>query len=170
MLCLPLGLAALGLIASIIMIYVVKTQAGKAPAAALRTGTLGAPVLFLAAGLVLVLALGVDINVWFAVVAGAVGGVAIGLITEYYTAGPPVTRIAASGETGPATVMITGLAVGMQSVVLPMLFQSGERVFARTEAYSPNSDTELAHTSVAFICLPVALEYCVAVLNEPAEQ
>jgi len=121
MMFLPLGLAALGLVASIIMIYVVKTQAGKAPAAALRTGTLGAPVLFLAGALVLVMMLGVDINVWFAVIAGAVGGVAIGLITEYYTAGSPVTKIAASGETGPATVMITGLAVGMQSVVLPLL-------------------------------------------------
>ena len=49
------------------------------------------------------------------------GGVAIGLITEYYTAGAPVKRIANSGKTGPATVMITGLAVGMESVVLPLL-------------------------------------------------
>ena len=45
----------------------------------------------------------------------------IGLVTEYYTAGGPVKRIANSGETGPATVMITGLAVGMQSVVVPVL-------------------------------------------------
>jgi K(+)-stimulated pyrophosphate-energized sodium pump len=55
-------------------------------------------------------------------VAGAVGGVLIGLITEYYTGAGPVEKIAQSGETGPATVMITGLAVGMQSVVLPILF------------------------------------------------
>ena len=45
---------------------------------------------------------------------------AIGLITEYYTGGSPVKEIAASGETGPATVMITGLSVGMQSVVIPV--------------------------------------------------
>jgi K(+)-stimulated pyrophosphate-energized sodium pump len=51
-----------------------------------------------------------------------VGGIAIGLITEYYTGGKPVRTIAKSGETGPATVMITGLAVGMQSVVAPVLF------------------------------------------------
>jgi K(+)-stimulated pyrophosphate-energized sodium pump len=56
------------------------------------------------------------------VVSGAVGGIAIGLITEYYTGGKPVRTIAKSGETGPATVMITGLAVGMQSVVAPVLF------------------------------------------------
>ena len=49
---------------------------------------------------------------------------AIGLITEYYTGGNPVRKIAKSGETGPATVMITGLAVGMESVVLPVLFLS----------------------------------------------
>jgi len=42
-------------------------------------------------------------------------------VTEYYTAGKPVRHIAESGETGPATVMITGLAVGMQSVVIPMI-------------------------------------------------
>ena len=45
----------------------------------------------------------------------------IGLVTEYYTAGAPVRKIAASGETGPATVMINGLAIGMQSVVIPVL-------------------------------------------------
>ncbi|MEM0988365.1 MAG: sodium-translocating pyrophosphatase [Pseudomonadota bacterium] len=121
MMFLPLGLAALGLLASIVMIFVVKSQSSKEPASALRTGTLGAPVLFLAGAFFLIQALGIDTNVWFAVVAGAAGGVAIGLITEYYTAAAPVRKIAQSGETGPATVMITGLAVGMQSVVLPLL-------------------------------------------------
>ena len=56
---------------------------------------------------------------------GAVGGVAIGLITEYYTGAAPVRKIARSGETGPATVMITGLAVGMESVVAPILILAG---------------------------------------------
>lgn len=118
---LPLALATIGLVASILMIGVVKLRSGAAPAAALRTGTLGAPVLFLGAAYFLVQKMGVDINVWWAVVCGAAGGVAIGLITEYYTGGKPVRKIAASGETGPATVMITGLAVGMQSVVMPIL-------------------------------------------------
>ena len=52
---------------------------------------------------------------------GAVGGVLIGLITEYYTGSTPVEKIAKSGETGSATVMISGLSVGMQSVVIPIL-------------------------------------------------
>jgi K(+)-stimulated pyrophosphate-energized sodium pump len=121
MMALPLGLAAIGLVASIIMIFVVKARSSAEPAAALRTGTLGAPILFLAAAYVLVSYLDISVNVWWAVVTGAAGGVAIGLVTEYYTAGGPVRRIAQSGETGPATVMITGLAVGMESVVVPLL-------------------------------------------------
>ncbi len=128
---LPLILATVGLLASILMIGVVKLASGAAPATALRTGTLGAPVLFLAAAYFVVQNMGIDvaaladvdnsINVWLAVVCGAAGGVAIGLITEYYTGGSPVRKIAKSGETGPATVMITGLSVGMQSVVIPLL-------------------------------------------------
>ncbi len=121
MMFLPLGLAAIGLVASIIMIFVVKSRSSSEPASALRTGTLGAPVLFLAGAYFLINSLGIDVSVWFAVISGAVGGVAIGLITEYYTAGAPVRRIANSGKTGPATVMITGLAVGMESVVMPLL-------------------------------------------------
>ncbi len=125
MMFLPLGLAAIGLIASIIMIFVVKSRSSAEPAAALRTGTLGAPILFLAGAFVLVQMLGLGVNIWLAVLSGAVGGVAIGLVTEYYTAGKPVRRIAQSGETGSATVMITGLAVGMESVVIPLLCIAG---------------------------------------------
>ena len=63
----------------------------------------------------------VPIEVLYCVISGAVGGVLIGLITEYYTGGSPVRKIAESGETGPATVMISGLSIGMQSVVIPIL-------------------------------------------------
>eukprot|EP00752_Nemacystus_decipiens_P018853 g16909.t1 len=121
MMMLPLALASVGLISSIIMIIVVRLRSSAAPAAALRTGTLGAPILFIAAAYVLVQQFGLSTNIWWAVVSGAVGGVCIGLITEYYTGGAPVRKIARSGETGPATVMITGLSVGMQSVVAPIL-------------------------------------------------
>ncbi|MEL6505335.1 MAG: sodium-translocating pyrophosphatase [Pseudomonadota bacterium] len=123
MMTLPLALAAVGLLASIVMIFVVKARSSAEPASALRTGTLGAPILFLAVAYFVIQGMGVPngTNIWLAVLAGAVGGVAIGLITEYYTAAAPVRRIAKSGETGPATVMITGLAVGMESVVLPLL-------------------------------------------------
>ncbi|MEM6604662.1 MAG: sodium-translocating pyrophosphatase [Pseudomonadota bacterium] len=119
---LPLALASIGLIASIIGIAIVRMRSSAAPEAALRSGTLLAPAIFVAFAWVLTGQLGLESNVWWCVVAGAVGGVLIGLITEYYTGSKPVVKIAQSGETGPATVMITGLAVGMQSVVLPILF------------------------------------------------
>ena len=66
-------------------------------------------------------AMGMTSNIWLSVVSGAVGGIIIGLVTEYYTSSKPVVRIAEAGKTGSATVMITGLAVGMQSVVVPVL-------------------------------------------------
>jgi len=118
---LPLQLAAVGLLCSIAGVYLVTRSSDKAPEKALRTGTLGASGLFIAAAFLAIIALGGSTAIWGAVVAGAVGGVIIGLVTEYYTGGPPVRRIAKSGETGSATVMITGLAVGMQSVVIPVL-------------------------------------------------
>ena len=118
---LPLLLASSGLVASILGIVIVKLQSAKAPASALRSGTLLAPVIFVGFAWFIVQSLpGVSNAVWWCVIAGAVGGVLIGLITEYYTGGKPVRDIAESGETGPATVMISGLAVGMESVVIPI--------------------------------------------------
>ena len=126
MMMLPLALAATGLIASIIGIFIVKLQSAKAPASALRSGTLLAPVIFVAMAYFIINAFdGVGMNVWWCVIAGAVGGVLIGLITEYYTGGGPVKKIAESGETGSATVMISGLSVGMQSVVIPIVILAG---------------------------------------------
>ncbi|MCB1842008.1 MAG: sodium/proton-translocating pyrophosphatase, partial [Halioglobus sp.] len=122
MMFLPLALASIGLIASMFGIVIVRARSGAAPEAALRAGTLMAPLIFAIFAWFLIQAMGLPANIWWSVVCGAVGGVAIGLITEYYTGGAPVEKIARSGETGPATVMITGLAVGMQSVVLPILF------------------------------------------------
>ena len=121
---LPLALASIGLIASILGILIVKAVSSLDAATALRTGTIGAAVLFIIAAYFLIQELIVGeegLKVWQAVLTGAVGGVLIGLITEYYTGSKPVENIAKAGETGPATVMITGLAVGMQSVVLPIL-------------------------------------------------
>ena len=122
MMMLPLVLASTGLVASIIGIFIVKLQSSKAPASALRSGTFLAPVIFVAMAYFIINSFdGVGLNVWWCVIAGAVGGVLIGLITEYYTGGSPVKKIAESGETGSATVMISGLSVGMQSVVIPII-------------------------------------------------
>jgi K(+)-stimulated pyrophosphate-energized sodium pump len=122
MMAFPLALASIGLLASVAGILIVRARSSAAPEAALRSGTLGAPVIFIVMAWFLSENMGISQNIWWAVVSGAVGGIAIGLITEYYTGGKPVRTIAKSGETGSATVMITGLAVGMQSVVAPVLF------------------------------------------------
>ena len=118
---LPLGLASIGIVCSILGILLVKTAARKSPATALRIGTFSAAVLFIIAAYLVIYMLGIDIGVWASVLAGAIGGIIIGLVTEYYTGGKPVRKIAKDGETGPATVIIAGLAVGTQSVVIPVL-------------------------------------------------
>ena len=61
-----------------------------------------------------------SVGVWVAVLIGSIGGIIVGLVTEYYTGGAPVRKIAQGGETGSATIMITGLATGMQSVAIPV--------------------------------------------------
>ncbi len=118
---LPLALASLGLICSIGGIFLVRQFSDKKPEVALRTGTIGATVAFIVLSSVVIGMMDVTSKTWFAVLVGAIGGMIIGLVTEYYTAGKPVVHIAKSGETGPATVMIAGLAIGMQSVVIPLL-------------------------------------------------
>ncbi len=118
---LPLALASLGLLCSICGIYIVKVNSAKSPEKALRMGTMGASILFIAIAYLAILMLGLSSGIWMAVLSGAVGGIIIGLVTEYYTAGKPVEHIAKAGETGAATVMIAGLAIGMQSVAVPVL-------------------------------------------------
>jgi K(+)-stimulated pyrophosphate-energized sodium pump len=118
---LPLAMASLGLLCSIGGILIVKMNSAKSPEKALRMGTMGSSILFIALAYFVITGFGLSSGIWVAVLAGAVGGIVIGLVTEYYTAGKPVEHIAKAGETGPATVMIAGLATGMQSVAIPIL-------------------------------------------------
>ena len=118
---LPLALASLGLVCSVIGIVFVKMSSHKSPESALRIGTIGSALLFIITSYFLINQLEVSNSIWAAVLMGSVGGIIIGLVTEYYTAGKPIRDIAESGKTGAATVMIKGLAIGMQSVVIPVL-------------------------------------------------
>lgn len=118
---LPLALATTGLLCAILGILIVKLSANREASVALRMGTIGAAILFIAFGYGVIQLLDVSTNVWLAVLSGSIGGVVIGLSTEYYTGGRPMRNIAKSSQTGVATVMISGLAVGMQSVVIPLI-------------------------------------------------
>ena len=122
MMFLPLALASIGLISSVLGIIIVRLFSSSSPALAMRIGTIAAPIIFVIAAYFVInlLVQETGTNIWLAVVCGSAGGIAIGLITEYYTGSTPIVKIAESGQTGPATVMITGLSVGMQSVVAPI--------------------------------------------------
>ena len=119
---LPLVLASIGLICSIIGIGVVRTQSNKNPSFALMLGMVITPILFVIGAYFAISNFGqLSMSIFWSVVSGAVGGIVIGLITRYYTSGKPVEKIAEQGKTGPATVLISGLATGMQSVLIPIL-------------------------------------------------
>ncbi|QDT61208.1 Putative K(+)-stimulated pyrophosphate-energized sodium pump [Stieleria bergensis] len=118
---LPLFLSAAGLAVSLLAMLIMKPIAAKSAADALRWGMVGSSVLFVPTIFLVLWLLGVKPNVGWAVVCGALTGVVIGLSTEYYTRGRKVERIAETGKTGPATVIISGTAVGMESIVIPIV-------------------------------------------------
>jgi K(+)-stimulated pyrophosphate-energized sodium pump len=117
----PLALASLGIVCSLLGILTVKAFSSKSAETALRYGTIGSAVIFVISSYFLIKLMGVSSGVWIAVLVGSVGGIVVGLVTEYYTGGSPVEKIAKDGETGSATVLISGLATGMQSVAIPVL-------------------------------------------------
>ncbi|MDQ3264780.1 MAG: sodium-translocating pyrophosphatase [Myxococcota bacterium] len=137
---LPLVIAAVGVVMSIIGTFLVRVKEGGNPAAALNRGTIGATLLTLVASFFIIKAMlpaefrladmtsdpnktFTAMGVFWSVVAGLVAGTLIGLITEHYCAkeGKPVGEIVDDSRTGAATNIISGMAVGMRSTAIPVL-------------------------------------------------
>jgi K(+)-stimulated pyrophosphate-energized sodium pump len=118
---LPLDLAAIGLISSLLGIGSMRVLKNIGPQLALRYATYLAAGTFLFLALILVWGLGLAHAVFWAVASGCLVGLAIGRITDYYTSAAPVLRVARASQTGAATTIINGLAVGLESCALPVL-------------------------------------------------
>jgi K(+)-stimulated pyrophosphate-energized sodium pump len=132
---LPLAIAAVGVLASILFTYVVKVKEGGSPQTALNVGTLGAAVVMLPAtywiASVILPAGGIEIDghtigvmeVLYATIGGLAAGVAVGFTTEHYcaTGKGPVMSIREASLTGPATNIIAGVGVGFRSTALPII-------------------------------------------------
>jgi K(+)-stimulated pyrophosphate-energized sodium pump len=118
---LPLVLSAVGLFVSIICIFIARMLKNMEPAKVLRGALILPPIALAIASYAIMNMLQITQSVTAILTIGALGGTIIGLVTDYYTSSTPVARIAESARTGAGTNVIQGLAVGMESVAIPMI-------------------------------------------------
>ena len=119
----PLIMSAIGIIASLIGIFMVRGKDGSNPATALNMGTYIAGIIVVIAVLILSNTMLGSMKYAIAIIAGLIVGIAIGKITEIYTSGDykSVKKIADQSQTGSATTIISGLGVGMMSTLWPII-------------------------------------------------
>ena len=117
---LPIWLAVLGLFSSFVGIFCMNFFNKWKPSRALAASELTAGILFLALAGGLIGLFGGGFKLFFVILAGQVGGILIGKVTEFYTAGKPVYRIVKASKTGPATNIISGVALGLESCAMPL--------------------------------------------------
>ena len=119
----PLVLAALGVLASVIGCFFVKGDENSSPHKALKYGSYSAAIVVMIGSLILSKMFFNGFKEAIAIIFGLVVGLLIGVITEIYTSGDYrfVKKIAQQSETGPATTVISGIAVGMQSTAVPII-------------------------------------------------
>jgi K(+)-stimulated pyrophosphate-energized sodium pump len=124
----PFLIVSLGLISSILGVLFVKFSSkiikSITPQFALTGGTIFSAIIFAILGFILTNIYIKDLSPYFAVFLGLISGVVIGLITEYYTGGNPIKKIAEAATTGTATNILAGFAIGMESTVLPIIILS----------------------------------------------
>ncbi|ABF88961.1 V-type H(+)-translocating pyrophosphatase [Myxococcus xanthus DK 1622] len=116
----PLVLSAVGLVVSLLSIFIARALKHMNPAQVLRSALILPPVILVGLSFVMMQVFGLSQAITVALAAGAFGGAIIGLVTDYYTSSTPVQRIAEASVTGAGTNLIRGLAVGMESVGIPM--------------------------------------------------
>ena len=118
---LPLGLAVVGLVCSMVGILGMRLFRKLEPETALGVAEWSAAALFVVLSLILLLVFGFGWMVFFAILAGNIAGVVIGRATWFYTSSSPMVRVANASRTGPATNVISGFALGMESCAVPLL-------------------------------------------------